>query len=276
MLSSKRDFLKGMAASGLVLGVTNHSWAQSLCSVWDKTVLWDLRSALWGRAGENTTSVYLIGAPWCPFSRQAVKDYLAGRLPFELRFIPIDAVQVRHRAQQADIVLNNLVGLERTFLDKDAKPPMIDPSLQKLIHDANFIALNGFQKRLANIASPTFIYETSRGGASLVGHEPWAKFTTDLKPLGDEPTDFSTQLDTILAETKKLNQVAEMKTMYRTAIHSLPDTGSSSAGCVSHTTFKAVAELHYRDVDWVQVHALTSNEKEAIFGYVDRRDVAFV
>jgi hypothetical protein len=99
MLNSRRNFLKTMATTGLMLGAANQSWAQSLCSVWDKVVLWDLRNALWGSTGGNDTSVYVIGAPWCPFSRQAVRDYLDGHLPFELRFVPIDAVQMRHRAQ---------------------------------------------------------------------------------------------------------------------------------------------------------------------------------
>lgn len=276
MLSSKRDFLRGMAASSLMLGATNNSWAQSLCSVWDKTVLWDLRNALWGRVGESTASVYLIGAPWCPFSRQAVADYFSGRLPFELRFVPIDSVQIRHRAQQADIVLNNLDGLKRTFLDKNSKVPSTDPDLQKLIHDANFIALTGYRKRLSNIASPTFIYETSRGSASVFGHLPWAQFTSDLKPLEHEPTDFAAQLEAILAETKKLGRPTEMQTVYRTAIHSLPDTGSPSAGCVSHTKFMAVSELSRNGTDWVQVRAQTSNEDEFIMGYVDRLDVEFL
>lgn len=274
MLISKRTFLKGIA-TGAMAGAASPSLAQSLCSVWDKTVLWDLRNALWGTSGQNEKSVYLLGAPWCPFSRQAVRDYLSGDMPFQLRFVPIDTVQMRHKAQQADIVLNNEQGLIRTFMEKDTKVPSIDPEMQKLISDANFIALNGFQQRMSNIASPTFIYETSRGGASVVGHKPWAQFTSDLQPLGHEATDFSTRLENILAQTRKLGRPAEAKTIYRTAVHALPDAGSPSSGCVSYTTFKAVAELRQNDIDWVKVQALLSNEKEPIYGYVDRRDIEF-
>jgi hypothetical protein len=172
--------------------------------------------------------------------------------------------------------MNNLDGLKRTFLDKDAKAPSADPDLQKLIHDANFIALNGFQQRLSSIASPTFIYETSRGAASVMGHKPWSDMTADLRPVGHELVNRSTQLESILAATKAFGRTAEMKTMYRTAVHSLPDSSSASAGCASHMTFKAVAELRHGDTDWVKVQALTSKEDEAIFGYVDRLDVEFV
>ncbi|MNL84082.1 hypothetical protein D3C87_2119310 [compost metagenome] len=66
-----------------------------------------------------------------------------------------------------------------------------------------------------------------------------------------------------------------MKTIYRTAVHALPDVASASAGCVSHAKFKAVAEVRNKDIDWVKVQALASKEHEAIFGYVDRRDVEF-
>ena len=271
---TRRSVLKAVAGGGTFAAAPKFASAQSLCSVWDKTLLWDFRHALWGAAPGDQKIVYLIGAPWCPFSKQAVKEHLTEGLPFELRFVPIDAVQASHRVQQADIVLNKVDGLRRTFLEARPKVPAIDPELVKLIHDANFVAQHGFQQRFSDLKSPTFIYETPRGAASAAGYKPWSEMASDLAPLGHETTDFANQLEAVRAATRKLAQPVTMKTMYRTAVHSLPDAASPSAGCVSYTTFKAVAEIHHSATDWVKVEALESKDKEAIYGYVDRRDVA--
>nr|CAD6423682.1 hypothetical protein REQ54_02526 [Rhizobium sp. Q54] len=252
------------------------SIAQSLCAVWDKTLLWDLNHALWGGADSgNANVVYLLGAPWCPFCKRAVREYLEGTFPFELRFVPLDAIQNSHRQQQADIVLNGIDGLRRTFVEKGVKPPSFNPDLQRLIYEANFVAQDGFRRRFPDMKSPTYLYVTSKSATKFTGYKPWPEFTGDLRPYGHEIFNFANELEPILSEIKKLPRGVKANTAYRTAIHALPDSRSASAGCASNRELNVVAEVNFNGVDWLKVEALITHDDEIIHGFVDRRDLKF-
>jgi len=162
----------------------------------------------------------------------------------------------------------------RTFVD-NVQAPAIHPDLQKLIHDANFIAAEGFKRRFSGLVSPTFVYESSNGGTTLTGYKSWSDFTADLRPFSSNIVDFGRRLDAILSEVKKLPSVKVVQIRHATAIHALPDAASASAGCVRAEEYKAVAEIAFGGTDWIRIEALISNDNEPIWGYVDRRDAVF-
>ncbi len=274
-MQTRRSVMVGLAGTAFAASLPGRSFAQSLCEVWPQTLLWDIKHALWGStSGEYEDCVYMIGGPWCPVCRRSVNEYFDGKLKFELRFVPFDAVQMKHRRQMADIVLNNVDGIKRTFVD-NTPAPSFPPQVEKLIHDANFIAAEGFKPRFKNLASPTFVYDDGEGAAIFKGYKPWKDFTGSLQSMGSEITDFSQELDRMLSEERKLDSAALVGFRRTTAIHALPHSASASLGCFGTQQYEAVAEVRYQDTDWIKILALFSTQDEPVYGYVAASDMVF-
>jgi hypothetical protein len=197
-----------------------------------------------------------------------VNEYLDGRHNFELRFIPIDATQ-----QMADIVVNNLDGIKRTFVKAD-RAPGVSPALEKLIHDANFVAQEGFKVRFTGkgLVSPSAIYEDLEGTASITGYIPLAQFAKSIRPMKDPGKDLSSDLEKILMEEKQIAPGRMANLRRRTAIHALPDDASASVGCVASRSLKAIAECNMKGQDWIKVEALVTRDHEPIYGYIALQD----
>ncbi|MBB3017442.1 thiol-disulfide isomerase/thioredoxin [Microvirga lupini] len=277
-MQTRRNLLASMLVSAASPLLPTVAFGQSLCEVWDKTLVWDVKHSLWGTSGASSQGkvVYLIGAPWCPFCRRLVNEYLEGRHNFELRFIPIDVVQRKHREQQADIVINKLDGLKRTFVKGD-KVPGISPAMEKLIHDANFIAQEGLKVRFTmgkGLVSPTVVYEKTEGTSTITGYKPLTEFASSIRPMKDPGKDLSTDLEQLLAQEKQIAPGRMANLRRKTAIHALPNDASASVGCVASRSLKAIAECNMNGQDWLKVEALVSLEHEPIYGYIALQDAA--
>lgn len=174
----------------------------------------------------------------------------------------------------ADIVLNNIDGLKRTFVD-DTRAPSVSPEMQKLIHDANFIAGEGFKRRYSQLASPTFVYQEPEGAVIFNGYKPWETFTGALRPWDHQITDLSRELAQILSEEKRISPSTRVGIRRITALHALPHTASASFGCSDTGQYNAVAEVRYQDADWVKIQAFFSLQGEPIYAYVEAQDIVF-
>ncbi|MXQ13498.1 hypothetical protein [Microvirga makkahensis] len=203
-----------------------------------------------------------------------MNEYFDGRHSFELRFIPIDAIQRKHREQLADIVVNKLDGIKRTFVKAD-KVPTVSPAMQKLTHDANFIAQQGFKVRFTTdkgLVSPSAIYEKLDGTASITGYIPLTDFAKSMQPMKGPGKDLSNDLEKILAEERQIAPGRMASLRRRTAVHALPDDASASVGCIASRSLKAIAECNMKGEDWIKVEALVSQDREPIYGYIALQD----
>lgn len=275
---NRRKFLAVGAAALASPALSIPAFSQTLCEVWDQTLLWDVRHALWGSSSSQRLErvVYVLATPWCPYAQKLVREYLDGPGDYEMRIVPFDVPQAVHRLQQADIVLNNLEGIKRTFVDRVGSPTL-SSEMQKRIHDANLIAQEGFGLRFpTKFVSPAMIYQDADGANSFAGYKALSEFDTTLVPIDYEIHNLAADLEAIVSAERRMSPRA-IQTHYATAIHALPDDRSASVGCSKANIVypRAVGTITWLGTDWVKAHVLNTVDGEPVYGYLQARDISF-
>lgn len=142
----RRSRASRLAASALALAVTtSQAWGHG-CR-FEKETDYELETMLWSPASArpNAPVIYVIGAPWCPYTKGILEQSRRQNLPFELRFVLLDAPNELNKDQVVDAALNRSpAALERILFRGEADISKITPANRELIlevQDATMYAL---------------------------------------------------------------------------------------------------------------------------------------
>lgn len=155
----------------------------------DQSAAQELETAYWTPVSGNPTSpyVYVIGAPWCPHTANVFKDVQSRKLPFELRFVILDANNEKQRDQNADLALSRSPdALRRVFVEGRADISKMTAVQRSFVDEMREATEYAMQSRMdayiktqnRSVSGWPFLIAVSgdKVGVGMSGNPKWADY----------------------------------------------------------------------------------------------------